>query len=200
MQTYTTNSFEETQVLGEELAYYLSSSRKRGSRVFAPFLDSRLHGNDRRKGAVVLGLSGNLGGGKTTFMQGFAKGLGINEKILSPTYVILKRFSLPSLRGHSNARSNPKAQIASSPEASRNDGNFTDFYHIDCYRINKPEEILELDFKKIVSNPKNIVAVEWPEKIKKYMPGLAFFLRFEIADDQSRNISIEGFNGELKVI
>ncbi|OQX00782.1 hypothetical protein BWK69_00755, partial [Candidatus Parcubacteria bacterium A4] len=45
----------------------------------------------RREGAIVLGLKGNLGGGKTTFTQGFAKGLRIKEKILSPTFNILKK-------------------------------------------------------------------------------------------------------------
>jgi len=170
MQTYTTNSFEETQKLGENLA----------KKILEPGV---------QKSAVVLGLQGNLGGGKTTFLQGFAKGLGIDEKILSPTYVIQKRFSLPSLRGHNNARSNPKAQIASSPEAPRNDDNFTNFYHIDCYRINKPEEILELGWKEIILDPKNIVVVEWPEKIKKFLPKQTMFLDFKFVNETQREIS-----------
>ena len=48
------------------------------------------------KRALILGLEGDLGGGKTTFLQGFAKGLGIKEKITSPTFVIIKRFQVPS--------------------------------------------------------------------------------------------------------
>ena len=81
MQTHTTNSSKETQVLGEKLAKKI--------------LEAGL-----QKSAVVLGLRGNLGGGKTTFMQGFAKGLGINEKILSPTYVIQKRFVIKHRLGY----------------------------------------------------------------------------------------------------
>ena len=146
MQTYITKSFEETQKLGEKLA-------------------KKILENGLQKKAVVLGLIGNLGGGKTTFMQGFAKGLGVNEKILSPTYVIQKRFEIKGI--------------------------FENFYHIDCYRINKPEEILELDWKEIISNPKNIVAVEWPEKIKKFLPKDTIFIDFKFIDENQREIILK---------
>jgi tRNA threonylcarbamoyladenosine biosynthesis protein TsaE len=138
MQTVITNSSSATQKLGGDLA---KDILKRGA----------------KKQALVLGLTGNLGGGKTTFMQGFAKGLGIKDKILSPTFVIMKHF-----------------------------GNF---YHIDCYRINKPEEILELGFEKIIADPKNIVAVEWPEKIKKFLPQDTIYIGFEFIDDNTRKIT-----------
>ena len=151
MQTYITNSFEETQKLGENLA-------------------KKIFENGAQKSAVVLGLQGNLGGGKTTFLQGFAKGLNIKEKILSPTYVILKHFKIPTRFKIQNSK-------------------FTDFYHIDCYRINKPEEILELDWKEIISNPKNIVVVEWPEKIKKFLPKQTMFLDFKFVNETQREIS-----------
>ena len=75
METLTTNSSKETQELGQSLAI---ETVKVGL----------------QESAVVLGLSGNLGGGKTTFLQGFAEGLGIKEKILSPTFVILKHFKI----------------------------------------------------------------------------------------------------------
>ena len=51
-----------------------------------------------KKRAFVIGLKGDLGGGKTTFLQGFAKGLGIKEKILSPTFIILRKFKVKSLK------------------------------------------------------------------------------------------------------
>ena len=109
-------------------------------------------------GAVVLALRGDLGSGKTTFIQGFAGGLGVKEKIISPTFVILKRF-----------------------------GNF---YHIDCYRLGKPEEILPLDWQEIIANPRNIVAVEWPEKIEKFLPEETFFLNFKFINKNRREVKI----------
>lgn len=119
------------------------------------------------KRAIVFGLIGHLGGGKTTFLQGFAKGLGVKEKILSPTFVILKRFKVQ-------------------------DGRFKNFYHIDCYRIQKPKEILDLGFKEIISNPKNIVAIEWADRIRKILPKGAIILKFKFIDKKRREIEFVG--------
>ncbi len=110
------------------------------------------------KKAVVICLKGELGSGKTTFIQGLATGLGIKEKILSPTFVIMKKF-----------------------------GNF---YHFDCYRINKAKEILELGFNEIISNPENIVAIEWPERIKKVLPKGIILINFGFIDKNKREIQI----------
>ena len=115
---FLTTSAGQTQKIGQSLAKKI---------LKAPF----------SKQAKILGLVGDLGSGKTTFLQGLAKGLGIKEKILSPTFIIIRRIK--------------------------------NFYHIDCYRIKKPEEILGLGFKKIISDPQNIVAVEWADKIKKIL-------------------------------
>jgi len=139
---YTTTSAQQTQKLGEYFA-----------RVIARSVVTK-----QSKYATVLALHGNLGGGKTTFLQGFAKGLGVKEKILSPTFVIMKRFE--------------------------------NFYHFDCYRINNPEDILELDWKKIISDCKNIIAVEWPEKIEKFLPKNTIFIEFNFIDTDKRDIII----------
>jgi len=117
------------------------------------------------KKALVLGLVGDLGGGKTTFLQGFAKGLGIKEKILSPSFVIFRKFKVKSLK-------------------------FKVFYHIDCYRIKKPKEILDLGFKEIVSDPKNIVAIEWADRIKKILPKKILILKFDFINQNQREISM----------
>ncbi len=109
-----------------------------------------------KKKSFVIGLEGELGGGKTTFIQGFAKGLGIKEKILSPTFVIMKKFN--------------------------------NFYHFDCYRIEKSKELLGLGFKEIISNPENIIVVEWADKIKKIMPKHALWIKFKFVDEKIRKI------------
>ncbi|MEK7482223.1 MAG: tRNA (adenosine(37)-N6)-threonylcarbamoyltransferase complex ATPase subunit type 1 TsaE, partial [Patescibacteria group bacterium] len=117
-----------------------------------------------RKNAVVLALQGDLGAGKTTFTQGLARALGIKEKILSPTFVLMKKFPTAKRRGPAKG------------------GKFSNFYHFDCYRIQKPEEILSLGWQEIVKNPENIVAIEWPEKIKKLLPKNTIWLKFEYKD------------------
>lgn len=125
-----------------------------------------------RKKAVVILLYGDLGGGKTTFLQGFAKGLAIRQKVLSPTFVIMKKFPL-SYKGNNRV-------ICA----------INNFYHFDCYRINESKEILELNFREIINNPQNIIAIEWPEKIKKYLPKNYIKIKFEFIDNNTRNINI----------
>ncbi len=95
--------------------------------------------------ALIILFKGNLGAGKTTFIQGFMRGLGIKSKITSPTFVIMKSYKLRS-SGYKN------------------------IHHIDAYRIKNPKEILDLNFKKIISDPQNIILIEWPEKISKIIP------------------------------
>lgn len=143
---YETVSAGETQEIGEKLAKKILKNPK------------------KTKGAFVVALSGDLGGGKTTFVQGFAKGLGIEEKILSPTFVIMKRFEIRSRK-------------------------FCGFYHIDCYRLKDKSDLEELGIKEILKDSRNIVALEWPERISKILPAGALEVRFEFKDDTTRKIS-----------
>jgi tRNA threonylcarbamoyladenosine biosynthesis protein TsaE len=114
--------------------------------------------------ACIIAITGDLGSGKTTFIQGLAKELGIKEKILSPTFIIMKKFQITHPQLHSEVylrhSTNPKRQILK----------FKTLYHFDCYRIEHPQEILALGFKKIISAGNNIVVIEWPEKIKEVLP------------------------------
>jgi tRNA threonylcarbamoyladenosine biosynthesis protein TsaE len=134
------------------------------------FLARKIAGKKRRK-ALIFGLKGDLGGGKTTFLQGFAKGLGIKQKVLSPTFLIMKRFELK----------NPRIK------------QFSNFYHFDCYRIIKSKEILSLGFKTIISDPKNIIAIEWADRIKKILPKNTIWINFEFVDKNKRKIRIKKF-------
>lgn len=92
----------------------------------------------------VFALTGELGAGKTTFAQGFAKGLGIKEKIISPTFVLIKQYRIPN----------------------------TDkiFYHIDLYRLEDTNHLNDLNLKDILNNKENVVLIEWAEKIEKLLP------------------------------
>ena len=141
--TFLTTSPRQTQKLGEKTAKDILKARN-------------------RRRAMVLGLTGGLGGGKTTFLQGFAKGLGVKDKILSPTFIIMRRIK--------------------------------DFYHLDCYRIANPKELLDLGFKKIISDPKNVVAVEWADQVKEVMPRGTEWISFEFIDDKTRKIIASNLN------
>ncbi|MBX4200669.1 tRNA (adenosine(37)-N6)-threonylcarbamoyltransferase complex ATPase subunit type 1 TsaE [Candidatus Parcubacteria bacterium] len=147
MQKSITKNSTETQNIGEKMAKEILKK-------------------DIAENAAVLCLHGDLGAGKTTFLQGFAKGLGIEEKILSPTFVIMKKF----------------------PVAHKH---FTYFYHFDLYRLQNDEEVLELGFKEIISNPKNIVAIEWPQKISSLLPKDAIKIVFEHDTVDQRSLKID---------
>ena len=121
--------------------------------------------------AVVIALSGDLGTGKTTLVQTIARDLGITEIVTSPTFVIMKRF---------------KIRKNSCPNSCK----FASFYHIDCYRIQKSKEILNLGFKEIISNPKNIVAIEWADRIKKIIPQKSIILKFKFINQTTREIKL----------
>jgi tRNA threonylcarbamoyladenosine biosynthesis protein TsaE len=135
------------------------------TRKIGETLAKELNKKDPGKTALVLGLQGELGGGKTTFLQGVAKGLGIKEKILSPTFVMMKRFGIPK-------------------------GNFQNFFHFDCYRIQGSKDLSALGVEKIIANPKNIIAIEWAEKIKDILPKKTIWLKFIFINDKKRKINI----------
>ncbi len=122
--------------------------------------------------AIVLALHGDLGSGKTTFTQGLAKFLKIKNRITSPTFVIQKKFQIP----RNKKQTNLKSQIQN-------------LYHIDAYRLSKPEEILELGWQEIIDNPKNIIVIEWPEKIKKFLPKETIYLKLKFINETQREIT-----------
>ena len=102
-------------------------------------------------GALILALTGELGSGKTTFVQGFFRGLGIKKSPISPTFIIMRRTA-----------------IRRKTSASR--AGFQNVYHIDAYRIKHPRELAPLGLKEIMNDSKNIVLIEWAENIKKILP------------------------------
>ena len=144
-----------------EIEYQSHSARQ--TKKIGQILGQELRAIKNKEEAYVLGLKGDLGGGKTTFLQGLAKGLGIKEKILSPTFVILKKFKVQKSK-------------------------FKNFYHIDCYRIQNSKEIQDLGFKKIIAHPQNIVAVEWAERIAKILPKDTISINFKFIGKEKRKI------------
>lgn len=125
-----------------------------------------ISGKRAGKHAVVLGLKGNLGSGKTTFLQGFAQGLKIRRRISSPTFVIFRKYAIK--------------------DKSLNQAGYFNFFHFDCYRLKGLEEIKSLGFRDIIGDTKNIVAVEWPERIGSAMPPWASIVSFSYCEEKNR--------------
>ena len=147
-----TKSAEETKGFGKQIANKLKANSL------------------KLKGAKILALTGDLGSGKTTFVQGLAEGLGIKQRIISPTFIIIRKYLIFNI----------KYKI-------RN------FYHVDLYRLeeNIEREIVNLGMTEIWSVPNNIVAIEWGEKIDKMLPNGTIWIRFENLDKGKRKISVD---------
>jgi tRNA threonylcarbamoyladenosine biosynthesis protein TsaE len=131
----------------------LKSRTAKTTQFIAATLAKKLLAKKTKK-AIVIGLVGKLGSGKTTFIQGFGRSLKIKKPMTSPTFLIIRRYKL------------------------RRSGNYKNFYHIDAYRIKKPKEMISLDIKDIFENAKNIVVVEWANKIKKLLPQKTLWIKF----------------------
>lgn len=136
MKSYESNSEQETKKLAENFAKHTNS------RIFA--------------------LTGDLGAGKTIFVQGFAKGLGIKEKIISPTFVLIRQHQIPS-------------------------SNKT-LYHIDLYRLDSVDS-KQLGLDEILAEENSIVLIEWAEKLNK-LPKDSIRINIEKGENQNRRITI----------
>lgn len=118
------------------------------------------------QGALVLALEGELGAGKTAFTQGLGKALGVKEKILSPTFVIMKHFNILTFE------------------------HFKNLYHLDCYRIEKTVDLAGLGLADILKDKKNLVVIEWAERIKDILPADTVWIKFEHKGEDNREIKV----------
>lgn len=99
----------------------------------------------KKREATLIGLYGDLGVGKTTFVQAVAKQLKLKKKVKSPTFVIIKNYKLKTK-------------------------NYKLLFHIDAYRLKDEKELAHLGWKEILTDPEHLVFIEWPEQVIKILP------------------------------
>lgn len=151
MNIITTKNAKETEKVGEMLAREMKSSFAKGF-------------GGTQTGQVIC-LQGDLGGGKTTFTKGFAKGLGIKQNITSPTFVLMKEYLV-------------------------NTENIYKLYHLDCYRLKDSKDVAELGLPDIIKDLNNIVLIEWAERISDILPKNCLHIKFDFIDENTREIRI----------
>ncbi len=119
--------------------------------------------------ATVVGLSGDLGSGKTAFVKCIASALGITDTVTSPTFILEKVYiiSRGSLAG----------------------GRFTKLIHIDAYRLEGGIEMTALDWSALLADEHNLIFLEWPENVLDVMPKDMIKLSFEYVDEGVRKIT-----------
>ncbi len=115
--------------------------------------------------AAIICLYGELGSGKTTFAQGFAKGLGIGSRLLSPTFIIVRRYQIPKSSKF--------------------------FYHIDLYRIQTKEELEGLGLREIFAEPSATIIIEWADRLEKLLPKKRIDVYFSLMGLTKREITIK---------
>lgn len=135
-KTFITNNYKETKKLGIKFAKEI-------------------------KNINVICLYGDLGAGKTTFAQGVAQGLGIENRIISPTFVIVRSYKTK----------NQKI-----------------FYHIDLYRVETKRDLEELGIEEILNDNNNIVVIEWAEKLANFLPKKRIEINFSYENKSDRKI------------
>lgn len=134
----------------------------------------------RKRGGVVA-LVGPLGSGKTTFVRGLARGLGVTLPIQSPTYVLLQVFPLPT---------HPKGGYR-----------ITRLVHADLYRIEQAAE-LPAELFEYLADPTTLTVIEWAERLNSKLPVEPVWVTFNHRDEQTREVTIGPFEppkGGLRV-
>lgn len=139
-ETFITHSAGETRDLGKTLA-------------------------GRMRPGTLLCLTGDLGAGKTTFVQGLLEGLGATRPYTSPTFVIMKQYDLPAVTASGIKR----------------------VYHSDAYRV-EARDFERLGFAEWCADPSGIVILEWPERVEKIIPQDVITISFISKSENEREI------------
>lgn len=151
---------------------YITENIKDIEKVAGVFLEKVCVRQDLTQATIVT-LSGDLGAGKTTFVQSIAKILGIKKKVVSPTFVLVKRYSIKV--------------------SGRWTSGWENLYHMDAYRLEGKDIKKELEllaFKEILSNPKNIIFIEWPEILKGNLPKKIIKIKIKHKGENKREIML----------
>lgn len=119
----------------------------------------------------LICLYGDLGAGKTTFVQGLAKALGVKKRVISPTFVLIREYRIKLLY--------PSPII-----------HYSLLTHIDLYRVESDKDVQSLDLSELWSDPKNLVVIEWAEKIKSILPKKRIDVKFSYVSQDKRRIEI----------
>lgn len=138
-----THSIKETKLLGETIGAWLDTG-------------------------IVIALTGDLGSGKTSFVQGLAKGLDVPDEyyVTSPSFTLINEYP----------------------------GRHT-LFHVDLYRIGDPVDFEDIGLYEIL-HEEGVVAIEWSDKLPKALLAACLTVHFEISNDESRKICLTAYGLE----
>lgn len=117
----------------------------------------------------VVCLTGDLGSGKTTFVQGFAAAAGVASRMISPTFIIVRRYPLKD--------------------------DWDTLYHIDLYRIERSEDMAGIGLAEMLDEYRSIVLIEWSERLGEALPARRVDVHCEALQEGAHRIQMEVVNG-----
>jgi len=113
----------------------------------------------------VLALFGNLGAGKTTFIRGLVEGMGIRSRVQSPTFTYERVY----------------------------ENNGKKLYHFDCYRLEKPDALIDQELMEAEEKADGSMVIEWADRVKNMLPQKRTDITFSILEGDKRKITIVEF-------
>lgn len=119
-----------------------------------------------RSGETTIGLIGQLGAGKTTFIQYIAKALGVKSTVNSPTFNILKFYKT----------SHPRIK---------------QLCHVDAYRLNSIDELIALGVEEFFERDDTVTVIEWADKVRKILPKKTMVINIKIKNENERVFEVK---------
>ena len=133
------------------------------------------------RGGEVIALRGELGTGKTTFVRGMAEALGVRERVKSPTFLLMTVYPVE------------KCDRAQLDEIGV--GQIKNFVHVDCYRLNHANDLLDIGLDEYLGRKDTIVAIEWPERMPDVLPDKTITVAMEHRGNNERLLTISAKGG-----
>jgi len=114
----------------------------------------------RLRGGEIIELVSDLGGGKTAFVRGLARGMGSHDPVRSPTFTLSNRYSADKLT----------------------------LYHFDFYRLSEPG-IMRDELAELLADPQAVVAVEWADIVEDVLPAKRVTITLKASGESSRELN-----------
>jgi tRNA threonylcarbamoyladenosine biosynthesis protein TsaE len=114
----------------------------------------------------VLALYGDLGAGKTTFTRFLVEALGFESRVQSPTFILVRNYH-------------------------KKKGQIKKVNHVDLYRLNNVNEVLDIGINEMIQEKENITIIEWPEIMEELLPENTIKIYFEFVDDEKRKVKVQ---------